>query len=969
MKTKHLFFTMALGGLMAACTNEDFLENGVPQGSTTGQERPVISGVTLGLNEAETRVGFDGNGYYQFTDGDKISALLMDENNTGIRYGITTNTDEWNKLTWLEKYHLVDYVHTNFPFVRTNGIFSAECNMLEGNYFLTYPYTCLDGNRQARIDLAKQEQIGNSDEGRKNAILKNQRFIGYAQLKAGEGVSDFNAQLRPILAPVRFSIQSRTNVGTQLDVTKIVISHPKLTGTLTIDPTRAFYGDAASSGTKNWNLLSGYVLNNTDSPNTEDPGDVWHFNYANFLAHQPVTAGNEWKEELYENERYGSTVEDDYVYNVKGEAGDAEEIRMDRKPNTYYWDDAIRAVVQPMREFNNSEYATQYVEVYTKDTETADCMVLAPNKAIEVVAMLPAFQGDESPILLTIYTKQGIIKDIDLSKQHTGAGTDVQTSGILDRVDPTDTSIQRIEVVLDNPAIVQYPTEVVINNEDDLLQWVTWLNDNEDGTTGNKNPIAKFTNDIVIDDELAEAILDLKDNYILSIVSVAAPGNNLKIATTTEDNSKVLEKLDVASNVTVEVMAGGTLTMTEDSYNIAHQITSMPGYPENPWGQLHIEVAEGGTLNIISNDKTAIQGGFDNAGQHVADRTEVLIKNMGTINVKDETEILGFYIINAGLMNVKKNASLYFAPYVDDDNIPYQSENTIKGKIVVEGTISGTTNKNFVNKGAIDNGTVDNAGELYNIINQGNTDNLKPGLITIWNNGSKTDLTENSGTVDYQSYLTGVSFNNTGSGAPAEEAKFIYSGPAGVNVWVGTLAEAGDDGLQVSDLNAAYVTDATITEGELLADMGGKETTLENLTLTGNAGVKGADDTTSKELLFDAALYEGVVVFKDQSYAVDLSFKNLATTKENAIIANGANVKFDKLVAFWEESGGNETRKGGLWFENARLTVERNATVHADNLYAIDGTKSDVYNNGSIILTVGSVTQNNVTVHSNQPNR
>ena len=63
------------------------------------------------------------------------------------------------------------------------------------------------------------------------------------------------------------------------------------------------------------------------------------------------------------------------------------------------------------------------------------------------------------------------------------------------------------------------------------------------------------------------------------------------------------------------------------------------------------------------------------------------------------------------------------------------------------------------------------------------------------------------------------------------------------------------------------------------------------------------------------------------------------------------------------------TKRGGLFFENAKLTVERNAAVHAENLYAIDGTKSDVYNDGSITLASGSAVQNNVTVHSNQPNR
>ena len=960
MKTKHLFFTMALGGLMAACTNEDFLENGAPQGSVAGQERPVISGVTLGLNEAETRVGFDQNGNYQFTDGDRISALLMDENNTGVRYGITTNTDEWNKLTWLEKYHLVDYVHTNFPFVRENGVFSAECNMLEGNYFLTFPYTCLDGNRQARIDLAKQEQIGNSEEGRENAILKNQRFIGYAQLKAGEGVSDFNAQLRPILAPVRFSIQSRTNVGTPLDVTKIVISHPKLTGTLTIDPTRAYYNDPQSYGLEGWNLNGDYVMNHTDSPATENTGDIYHFNYANFLANQPITADEAWKEELYYNNRYGSELDADYVYNVKGETGSADEIRMSRKPNTYYWDDAIRAVVQPMREFNNSEYATQYVEVYTKDSETADCMRLAPNGTIEVVAMLPAFKGDESPILLTIYTKQGIIKDINLSKHYTGTGADVQTSGILDRVDPTDKEIQRIEVVLDNPAIVQFPTDVVINNGDDLLQWVTWLNDNADGQTGNKNPIARFTNDIVIDDELAEAIWNLRENYILTITSVAAAGNNLKIAITNPKYFSILEKLDILSDVTVEVVNGGTLTMTEDSYNIAHQI-SAPSLPEDPAGQLKIEVAEGGRLNIISNDKTAIQGGFDNAGQPVADRTEVLIKNMGTINVENETEILGFYIVNEGKMYVKKSASLYFAPNVD---VP--SENTIKGTIVVTGTIGGTTNNNFVNKGIIENGTEDNAGRLYNIINQGNTDNLKPGLIKIMNQNSYTDLSMCSGVVDYQNFLTGVHFNNTMlKTAPEDEAEFIYTGKAGTDVWVGTLAQASTpaNGLQVSDLNKAYVTDATITGGSLVADTEKEETTLENLTLTNNAAILGGGEFYM--LYFDSAIDEGCVVFKDQSSAESIIFHNLAQGQENAVIADRANVEFRYFVQFWEAP----EVKGGLWLENAKLTVAAAGDVAADNLNAINGTKSDVYNNGKITLTSGAPVDNNVTVHSNQPNR
>ena len=330
MRTKHLFYTMALAGIFAACTNDEFLENGAPQASVEGQERPTISNVTLNIGEGNADTRASWNGGFKFEKGDVISALLMDENNTGVRYGVTTNTDEWNKLTWLEKYHLVDYVHTNFPFEYDGSTFSSNCNMLEGNYFLTYPYVCLDGNRQGRIDIANQVQFGNTAESRVQALEKNQRFVGYAQLQAGEGVSDFKAELVPILAPVRIAIKSETNMG-KLEVTKLVISHSKLTGTLMIDPTRARYSDQLIDEYNNWNLWQEFVQKHTDAAETHESGDIWHFNYANYLKNQPATANvAAWEDELYYNGRYGSLNDYDYVYNVKGEAGSADEIRMNR---------------------------------------------------------------------------------------------------------------------------------------------------------------------------------------------------------------------------------------------------------------------------------------------------------------------------------------------------------------------------------------------------------------------------------------------------------------------------------------------------------------------------------------------------------------------------------------------------------------------------------------------------------------
>lgn len=958
MKTKHLFFTMALAGIFAACTNDEFLENGTPQGPEAGQERPTISNVTLNIGEADTRFAYEG-GKFAFEKGDVISALLMDENNTGVRFGITTNTDEWNKLTWLEKYHLVDYVHTNFPFEYDGSKFASGCNMLEGNYFLTYPYVCLDGNRQGRIDIAKQEQVGDEAADRARTVADNQYFIGYAQLKAGEGVSDFKAELVPILAPVRIALTSEANVGTTLHVTKLVLSHPKLTGTLMIDPTRAKYADPMGNSVEGWNLWQDYVKNHTDEPMTSNEGDIWHFNYANYLANQPATADDaEWQKELYYNERYGSTLDMDYVYNVTGEAGASNEIRLNRKPNTYYWDDAIRAAVQPMREFNNPEYATQYVEVYLKDTEDADCMILAPNSTIEAVMMLPAFQGDESPLMLSIYTKEGIIKNIDLSKQHTGNDTDVKTSGILDRFDPTDKLIQRLEVTIDNPAVVQYPTNVTINNEDDLLQWVNWLNEDPQNT-GNKNPIATFTNDITINDDLAAAIKQLDKNYILSIVSHAAPGNNLRIATS-EDYADILERLDVASNVTVEVMDGTVLNMTENSYNVEHEITAKPGYPENPWGQLHIEVAEGGTLNIVSNDKVAIQGGYDAAGRPVANRTEVLIENKGEINVKN-FELLGFYIVNEGQMNLGEGTSLYFAP---------KSVNTIKGTIDVRGLISGTIENNFENKGVINN-----YNQVRNIQNLGNDDNKLEGTINVMGWGVYTDLSVNSGVVDYHEFLTGVNINNTIydiNGGELEEAikggVFKYTGPAGAAVKQvddEELATDGTSGLQVGDLVNAYVTDAVITSG-ILSTNYADVTTLKNLTINAGAGI--AKTTSNDKLYFVEDIDQGTLVLeggKDSNgYTTTVDgvyFYNVADVDENVVV-KGEGVTFKgQYIGFYK----GDTSKAGVYFETAAAKVVRGCTLYAESLYSVDGTRSNIYNDGTIQLEKAHDYQ--VTVHTNTP--
>lgn len=944
METKHLLFTMALASAFSACNNEFVVEENISNPQTpAGQERPTVSNPTLNVEGADSRVSYDGS--FKFEKGDVVGALLMDENNTGVRYGVTTNTDEWKKLTWLEKYHLVDYIHTDYPFVYDGSKFNANCNMLEGNYFLTYPYTCQAGNRQVKIDFADQTQIGQDEEARKKFVAKHQRFVGYAQLKAGEGVSDFTAQLQPILAPVRFGIKSEGNVGKDLHITKVVVSHSQLKSTLTIDPTRAKYGE--------WNLTDEYVKEHTDASATTSNTDIYHFNYANFLANQNCTSSYVWGEELYENERFGSQLAEDYVYNVAdgmvGSISDDRDARV--KSGKYYWDDAIRSTVVPMDEINNPEYDTRYVEVKTWESDATPYLTLKSNETVEVIMMLPAIYtgepGEGEGLNLTIYTQEGIVKNIDLSERHNGDGIDVITTGTLTQVDPINKNIPRIEVILDNPAIIANPEAVTINNGDDLLQIVKWINSNPQ-QTGDKETKLSLTNDIVITDEIAAEIEKLRENYVLTIETAYVPnreGNNLKI-NTSKEHANVLEHMNVLSNVTVEVMPGAVLNMTDKSYNIAHEKSTWAGA-----GVLNIEVAKGGLLNIDSNDKHTIQGGANANGQPMPERTEVRLLNMGTVEIYNDTKVIGFYFINEGEFNVRAGSEFFFAKGDFKD-----SQNTIRGTVNVDkgAQISGSTSNCFVNYGTINNG-----GMIKNIKNYANGDNKKPGLINILNDEAYTDLSEMTGMVDYNTHLTGVHFNNTGvaSKQPSAEAIFKYT-------------HAVESPVKTSSLTNAWVTDAYIVNGSVETDV--NATTLKNLVMEEGTTISWDPVTKNKSLTFDAVFDKvgGYLTLKNNTTVNNVEFYNVVDDEQNILLV-GKDIRFTSnngTVGFYKNIKDKESIVlAGIYMDQVGLTVEKTTIVNVENLYSVNKSNSQIDNYSIIFVKDIYSIDDQITININQP--
>lgn len=900
MRAKHLLYSVALVSALAACTNDEFLNNA--PGAETGVERPSVENVTLSVdNGADTRFTFDGG--YEFEDGDQIAALLMDENNTGVRYGSSTLPADWYELAWLEKYRLVDYIHTCYPFtyIPEEKTFSAGCNMLEGNYFLVSPYSKFKqhGERQAYIEIGDQVQQGDDSEALKKTMADNQVMIGYAKLDASGGVSQIKTALSPVLCPIRINL--KLNGGQkEYKVTKLVLHHPQLTAQLHIDPTRAPYaGITGEYGEQKrvakWNLWEG-----------GEPTDV--FNYANYLN---TYFGGGYEKELYKHERYGSLLPADYVYNVDGNAGNASEGRVEGK---YYYSDAIRAVVQPLQEFNETAYENGYVQLNLKDAEGNDGMILKDGGEIKTLVMVPPFnvnskEASQKDIFLTIYTEDGLVQDINLSQVWGSKTSNVQTSTAILYAVP-DKFDNVITVTLDNDAIKGFSTDMVVDNGDDLKHFVQWAI--------NQNTTAKITarinNDIVVDDELAELIKQLNDNCHLAIEQFGTEGNNL-VFTTTEAQADVLEKIDVAKNVTVEVgsveeemrEAGkgkGVLELSAETRNITDMVKS---------NNLNIVVSEVGTLNLVGEN--TVQGGYNVSGNAFDDYSEVNIENKGQLNVTAK-QVIGVKVVNKAQMDI--TGSIYMAP---------KSKNTVKGEITIgtEAALSGTINKNFENYGKLYN-----SGKAYNMVNKANDDGILPGVIYVETENTETTLNTNEGYIIYNVLKPVIWLNNVD---PA--GRLIYS-----------PVQAATDKLLLTDLDEAYVTDAKITNGSLVVDRTGNEAAkyLQKLAVI-NVKVTRPDNVSGVKTLRFAN--NGELVMEGGSVE-DVQFVTRPSGETEHYVKVTGNVTWEGTVNFLLSFGSPDNNYATLQLADAEII--NNAKVNAETLVGVEGHSSNIINNGKITL-------------------
>lgn len=496
--------TALTAALFTACSNDDFLDNAQGNLDNSAVARPTVEKVVLDLVEgdgATTRLGYDNElGKYGWEANDTIGALLMDKLFTDVR---PSNKAEWEKLTWIERYQLTDYINTDYPFIRqTDGTWTTNAKMLEGNYFFSFPYASYSGNREAVHSIAEQVQDGVGLEARKKAFAKNQFFVGYARIHAGtEGGDVMNAQLSmtPILGAVGITVK---NVGNApFTVKKIVLESTDFSTLIKINPVKAKYEGV--DGQESFNL------DNNES-NWNAGNEDFFFNYANYEEWH--LEGKEW----VINDKF----EEEYKL-------DGELVNNTEKSVNYDRDGALRAVVSPMDGDERAELTVVNVPA------------IESMKSQSFIIMTNAYKyNTDNAIKATIYTDKGMIKDVTISNVN-GEVTDQKGVSVISQnpiveIAPEKTNVVTLQVDINS---VQEPDKMNIYNESDLQQFIKW---NE----GMRRP---FT---------ATLKNDIKMTKAMTGMLTANDWANANLIIKAEKNKVIVEE-DAAANILDYVLVDG----------------------------------------------------------------------------------------------------------------------------------------------------------------------------------------------------------------------------------------------------------------------------------------------------------------------------------------------------------------------------------------------------------------------------
>lgn len=230
MKTKHLFYSLALTSAFAACTQEELIETPAVKDNVAG--RPVAGVVEFKFDEGvESRYNYELK--KGFENGDVFGLYLMDnfkENGTGCPgEHLDANTTYWKYQNhWWGMYELTNSIQSNYPFRATvdgdDVIWKNDAKLVEGNYFAMFPQNNKALNRRELWHSIEPQVTLKPHTSKENVFqyVENQFWLGYQQIyrdatASAEGEMKMNVTMKGVLVPLRIEMTGFANNDVILD--------------------------------------------------------------------------------------------------------------------------------------------------------------------------------------------------------------------------------------------------------------------------------------------------------------------------------------------------------------------------------------------------------------------------------------------------------------------------------------------------------------------------------------------------------------------------------------------------------------------------------------------------------------------------------------------------------------------------------------------------------------------------------
>ncbi|MBU3813496.1 MAG: hypothetical protein H9791_03170 [Candidatus Bacteroides intestinipullorum] len=218
MRTKHLLYTMALAGIFAACTQEEFE---TVNGADALAGRKSIGKVTF-TEAPSTRWDVDNFNTIMPEAGDGYSLLLVDVPRQGL---------DGQHVYPIDNYELVNDVQTNYVFKTNDGVnFSNDAELVEGNYLFVAP--AQEGKldrKTVEITLPTEQNLSLGSDGKLDPLSAIKEFaksgypfyIGHRFLSEGGTVS--NPAMRNIFAFPEITVTNTVRNAEHAPILKQVI--------------------------------------------------------------------------------------------------------------------------------------------------------------------------------------------------------------------------------------------------------------------------------------------------------------------------------------------------------------------------------------------------------------------------------------------------------------------------------------------------------------------------------------------------------------------------------------------------------------------------------------------------------------------------------------------------------------------------------------------------------------------------